>query len=445
LETFPSDAGDVEVVLVVDGAHDSVDRQDLMRKVHSISMHMPFRLMYTDLQGRRGPGYVRNLGIKAAVGKYIHFVDDDDLIDYTSYRNLIAFCGGASSDIIIGRFDDSSGVMSNHEFLSFLPALEITTRSFASYLLQTGFEPLQIQQFLFLKSSLVESCLLFPDTFLVEDIAFTASCIVSLKTVVRFNCNIYTYLSRIDSTKTLDTPWAAVNHLAAIRHMLEYCHHPLEKGELVSAVADPVIVFMRNSISRILFLFLVRIHKFRGASDLLFDALLGQEVLGGLRQAITSLSSLCNETASKLVPKNIFCAIDDLENKILPPDPIAAYLDSHIWNLKSLENIYVVCFGPLGKSLVAAIYEYGYEKFSVVDDRADEFKASNNFAFISFDELRTNLSSPGNHCLLICNPNTSVARRINSRLLSIIESIELYRVSPACYNIIDLCSSIIDT
>jgi len=445
LRTFPHNVDEVELILVLDGDLNCLIRRDLLKKVNMISLNMSISLMQTGQSSCLGPGYVRNLGIKAATGKYIHFVDDDDCIDYASYRHFIAYCRNASADIIIGGLDDSSGVMSNHEFIAILPSSEISTNDFSYYLLLTGFEPLQIQQFLFLRSSVEEFCLLFPNTFLAEDIAFTVSSIVTLKTVAKLDSLLYTYLSRTNSTKTLDTPKAAANHLAAIQHMIEYCQRSLEKGHLVSAASNSAIIFMRHSISRIILLFLVRIQKFRGVPDVLFDELLSQDLTSSLRQALGSLSSLCNEAALRIVPTKVFHTIDDLEKKIFPTDPISTYLNSYIRNMRTLENIYVVCFGPLGKSVASAISECGYELVSVVDDRSNEFKVNSNFTFLSFDELSIHLSSTGNHCLMICNPNISVARRIRIRLMSILESIELFRLSPSSYNIIDLYSDIINT
>ncbi|MDR2886857.1 MAG: glycosyltransferase [Bacteroidales bacterium] len=92
----------IEIILVDDGSTDSspaiCDRYaEHDRRVKVIH------------KKNAGQGYARNSGLEAATGEYITFVDSDDCVDPTAYRQLCTMAGNAQADILYfsyRRFND---------------------------------------------------------------------------------------------------------------------------------------------------------------------------------------------------------------------------------------------------------------------------------------------------------------------------------------------------
>ena len=75
---------EVEIILVDDhGSDDSMQIAQAYVKAHQSSKQ--FRFLATP--HNMGPGPARNIGIEAAQGEYIGFVDSDDIIESDMYKN----------------------------------------------------------------------------------------------------------------------------------------------------------------------------------------------------------------------------------------------------------------------------------------------------------------------------------------------------------------------
>ena len=68
----------------------------------------------------RGPGYARNVGIKAARGEYISFVDPDDYVAYNFLERLYAMAVRDDLDIVKGRivYEKEDGTVAPHPELN---------------------------------------------------------------------------------------------------------------------------------------------------------------------------------------------------------------------------------------------------------------------------------------------------------------------------------------
>jgi len=75
--------GNIEIVVVNDGG-------ESVREMVS-SLELGRKLKFIDHEGRKGPAVARNSGIKAAKGKYIAYLDDDDVYYRDHISELINF------------------------------------------------------------------------------------------------------------------------------------------------------------------------------------------------------------------------------------------------------------------------------------------------------------------------------------------------------------------
>ncbi|MFJ8142468.1 glycosyltransferase family 2 protein [Streptomyces sp. NPDC096013] len=95
---------DFEVVLVDDGSTDG------SRKIAEeyVKKDLRFHLLG---QENRGPGAARNLGTRHARGRYLAFVDSDDMVTSDAYELLVGSLRASGSDLACGgvvRFDSAS-------------------------------------------------------------------------------------------------------------------------------------------------------------------------------------------------------------------------------------------------------------------------------------------------------------------------------------------------
>lgn len=150
----------------------------------------------------RGPSFCRNLAIKQASGRYIQFVDSDDMLiaDPVEYIEAAASCGdGADADAIVGALEGSSNTSLGPK-LPFITTLAATPRlaklsAFTAALYKTDF--------------LQDRMIAFPEqTKNAEDTVFLARVFAQAEAVAITNIVNYRYL-RADGTLSRRAPsWA---------------------------------------------------------------------------------------------------------------------------------------------------------------------------------------------------------------------------------------------
>ena len=64
----------LEIILINDGSTDHSD------EVINEFLDKDERILYIQLDRRRGVGYARNAGLKKATGDYVYFLDSDDFL-----------------------------------------------------------------------------------------------------------------------------------------------------------------------------------------------------------------------------------------------------------------------------------------------------------------------------------------------------------------------------
>lgn len=91
---------DLEVLVVVDPSSDATGRIARSWERRSTRVHVIVN------DERKGPGASRNAGLRAARGRYVSFVDSDDLVPADAFEAAIASLEQTGSDFCTGRADE---------------------------------------------------------------------------------------------------------------------------------------------------------------------------------------------------------------------------------------------------------------------------------------------------------------------------------------------------
>jgi glycosyltransferase involved in cell wall biosynthesis len=90
-QTYPH----FELIVVDDGSQD--DTVSLLRSKLSSDFANAWRII--ELGGNRGPSAARNVGLRAATGSWVQFLDSDDFLAPSKFEVQMAHCAHASTDV----------------------------------------------------------------------------------------------------------------------------------------------------------------------------------------------------------------------------------------------------------------------------------------------------------------------------------------------------------
>lgn len=180
---------DLEVLVIDDGSTDST--RDIVKQYCEKD-----RRVHLYIQHHKGSGPARNLGIRKSKGKYLAFMDSDDLYpsnDVLSYMysksesSNCPICGGSlgylkDNDIVVD-FDKVSKYHSPK-------AVNRQERIYSSMEFQCE---LFYVRFLFLRDFIVNNGLSFPDLLRGQDMVFMAKAMYLSKNIYCFSRTVYIY------------------------------------------------------------------------------------------------------------------------------------------------------------------------------------------------------------------------------------------------------------
>jgi len=101
-----------ELILVNDGSLDN------SKKICEAACKADSRVQLLSYSDNKGPSFARNKGLDAAVGKYLFFLDSDDMIHPQLLENMVKQAEKFNADMVISSFAKSSYV-SEKEWNSF--------------------------------------------------------------------------------------------------------------------------------------------------------------------------------------------------------------------------------------------------------------------------------------------------------------------------------------
>lgn len=222
---------DFEVLLVDDhGQDESIEKARLQ-----IGEDARFRFLQTPVNS--GPGVARNVGIEAAKGDYIAFLDSDDLWEptfleaLTQYDYDLSYCqlkyrGGKRDGQIHRNPIVEAGVFTPEVKMHFL-------KHFVTFSVC----------FLFRREFLLKNQLRFPDNRNSEDTNFLIRCLILAETIACIDTPLYIYNVREDSLTTGRQPKRYIERLTALNSLMKdfnklktnpnYCHLHLSQYNAV--------------------------------------------------------------------------------------------------------------------------------------------------------------------------------------------------------------------
>ena len=209
---------DIELLFVDDhGTDDSMDA--VRRYAEGYGGKKQFRFLETSVNA--GPGVARNVGIDAAEGEYVAFVDSDDWVENDFCETLykaatrrnadLAFCNlrqdnlRDGSSVALTNPEISSGAFTEKKRKAFLT-------QFVSY----------FTTYLYRREFLLRNGLRFPGTRSSEDSSFLASCILSAERIASVEKSLYHYVLRSRSLSTKVDPTKYEQKLSAFDAFLGY-------------------------------------------------------------------------------------------------------------------------------------------------------------------------------------------------------------------------------
>ena len=209
---------DFEVLLVDD--HGTDDSMSVAQQV--VGEDGRFRFLQTPVNA--GPGVARNVGIEAAQGDYIAFLDSDDLWDPSFLASLMqsATEDGTQRDLCYCQLKYQGGKRDGEVHRN--PVVQNGTFTPASKKhFLSKFVTFSVC-FLFRREFLHANNLRFPDNRNSEDTNFLTRCLLLAETIACVDTPLYIYIIREGSLTTGHNPRRYKERLTAVNSLMhEFC------------------------------------------------------------------------------------------------------------------------------------------------------------------------------------------------------------------------------
>ncbi|MBA3260944.1 MAG: glycosyltransferase family 2 protein [Thermoleophilaceae bacterium] len=211
-QSLPSD--EYEAIFVDDGSTDgTADRLDAVAAQHDniTAIHIP---------NSGWPGRPRNVGIEAAAGKYVYFVDNDDWISDEALERLYDYAERNGADVVVGK-------IVGHGKGKYVPRYQFARNVDDASLTDGGNNPpllgLLSPHKLFRRSFLDEHEIRFPEgRRRLEDHVFVMEAFLQAKRMsILSDYPCYHWMSREDATNASFAPADPVVYYRAVRDVLD--------------------------------------------------------------------------------------------------------------------------------------------------------------------------------------------------------------------------------
>ncbi len=175
----------LEVIVVDDGSTDG--------SVQLIQQFSEVKLIQHSVN--KGLSAARNTGINNATGKYIHFMDDDDLINVEFYESFTRACENNSADMACGSFMNASSPAESQIFTKEMVVTSIKDKYTSTYVVRKAY----VWRYFFSLDFVRKHQLYFEEGRLMEDILFSSRAVYYANKVVIVPNAYYHYVSSPNS------------------------------------------------------------------------------------------------------------------------------------------------------------------------------------------------------------------------------------------------------
>ncbi|TDX43106.1 glycosyl transferase family 2, partial [Cytobacillus oceanisediminis] len=182
---------EIEVIMINDGSSD----RSLKIAEKYAREYKNFQLV--NCKKKRGPGFVRNIGLRQAKGKYIGFLDADDFYEKTTCETLFYIAEKHKVDIAVGnvrQFQNDNFFLSGLHKKAFKNHLKTTSIQKDSDLLYDT----SVWNKIYRRKFIVENEIEFNEDILYEDIPFSIEAYLKAKNVYVTLEYIYNWRIRQD-------------------------------------------------------------------------------------------------------------------------------------------------------------------------------------------------------------------------------------------------------
>lgn len=180
--------GELEIVIVDDCGKDN--SMNLARKF--ASSHQERSFVFVGGDRNLGPGGARNLGIQAANGEYVAFVDADDKVDPDFCRMLYMAALESNADLaccnISFDYDNGHSDVKRNPIIASGQFGKKAKRYFLTHYKS------YFTTFIYRRQFLNKWDISFPDTHSAEDSCFLASCLVASERIAQIEMPMYHYI-----------------------------------------------------------------------------------------------------------------------------------------------------------------------------------------------------------------------------------------------------------
>ena len=187
---------DIEIILVDDASTDN--SLDILRKYEQ---RYPQKIQVIHSKENLRQGGARNLGIKAARGEYLGFVDSDDWVDKEMYENLYSTATEANSDMCYCYYRkvSNTNTISNYDRSYSLPIGTITDKIRREMLIN---HITRICSYIYKRSLFIENNIRFPEHLRYEDMMIDPLVLLYASRVSAVKQSLYNYFIHSNSTMT---------------------------------------------------------------------------------------------------------------------------------------------------------------------------------------------------------------------------------------------------
>ena len=182
----------IEIIIVDDFSEKILENQINFKEFLNLKI---FRNKYN-----LGPGLSRNIGMKLAQGKYILFLDSDDILNKKNILKLIEHIKyKKNADFYLCRYKKDTFPKDNLFFLKTLPK-NIIRETLLKKIIYKDYPIDECWSILFNKKFLTKNNILFPNKIrIAEDEYFLAKILTEFKNAKTFNKTIYIHNDRKNS------------------------------------------------------------------------------------------------------------------------------------------------------------------------------------------------------------------------------------------------------